>query len=554
MFDPALLRLMRMLSVAGFRKIWKQVKSPAGALLAIGFLCVLSIGIGPMVVMAIVNPMFTDSIRDNPLFTCLLNLLPLMLYAMAAMTIVLDSGKTFLELKPPELQFVLAGPFTDRQILSYRLLTMTVGWVPMSMFFGILMLPYSGSFVGAWLGVMFGGAFLILLAIVYTLLRPRVPAFVLVGIRFMLLLGILLILADALRITLASESFSMIKLSEELGQSAVAGVLAMPFKPFVHLVYGEFDAVMLVNLVLSMVMVIVELAACYALNSGFSELAAEGVSRRIRKLERLKGGSLSTGQFSQSESKWSLPEFGWMGGAGPIAWQQVLVAARKTGRLLPVVLLLGMIGMVVAYYVRVAYPNVMSSSQKVSVIPVALGVASYIGFLVSFTAQAGFTASPRNLTWFQLLPTTPFVLGMSMVTGSLLTWFALRLALFLPAFVLTSFSILESLAFLFAGFALDVTFVSALNLVTAATNLRLVAQGPPDILQGARAVLFMFVVILAVQPTLLVSATVTFIVGVVVGFSLAGCALTAGLVALVVQPFFWWCSGTLFLRRELPAT
>jgi Putative ABC exporter len=213
----------------------------------------------------------------------------------------------------------------------------------------------------------------------------------------------------------------------------------------------------------------------------------------------------------------------------------------------------GIVGVFVAVYIRTRYPEVMSEQLGMAAIPIVVGAASYLGFLIMLTAQAGFSAPQRNLTNFQLLPIKPMELAIGMLAGSMLMWTSVRIALFLPALVVTSFHPLESLACLFAGFAFDVALVSAVNLVTGTTGLRGMAQGPPDILQGVRAIVFMLVVMCSIVPTLLIAGLVTFIVGVVIGFSIAGCALTAAIAALLVQPFIWWFTGTVFLRRELPA-
>ncbi|MFK8115539.1 MAG: putative ABC exporter domain-containing protein [Rubripirellula sp.] len=546
MFDRALIHLMALLFRAGLRKVKQQAKTPTGAIMTLAMFGMVLMGIGPSIAMAF----FDREVGENSFFHALGLMMPFFLYGMATIGIVSNAGKAFLELKPAELQFVLAGPFTDRQILSYRLLTMAIGWMPMSLLFALLMMPYTSTFIGTCFGVGLSGSFVILLVIAIALATPKVPVAALTAVRVGLVLGLAALMSETLSASLGSD-FSAV--SQSLGSSQVTAACLIPFRPFANLMYGTVDASMMVNLGMSVLLVLVSLVVCYSLNAGFSELAADGVGRRIRKLERMKGGNAVASNPTRAEPRLAIPILGWWGGAGPIAWQQLTMSMRRLGRLVSIIFVVGMVAAMVAGYVHFSYPNALTRGQRLAAVPVALGAASYLGFLITMSIPLGFAMPPRSLSWFQLIPIRPLPLAAAMVLGSTASWIALRVAIFLPALVLTSFTMMQCVAFLLAGIAIDVMMISAINFVTAVTNLRAHAQGPPDILQGARAILYMIVVMAATLPTILVGTLSTSIVGFATGFSLTACALTAAFSIMMVQPIVWWFSGTMFLGRELPA-
>ena len=171
--SPALRELRRKLTLAAFRRIWRQAKSPVGAVMALFAFGLMCSGIVPMIGMTFLAD---EGLRDVPMFRMLPLVLPLMLYLIAAATIGLDLGKSLTELHPAELQFVLAGPFSDRQILTYRMATLGLSMLPMSLFFGVFATPYTGNFFSGFVGVGTTAAFIMSLGIMRTLVTPRISA------------------------------------------------------------------------------------------------------------------------------------------------------------------------------------------------------------------------------------------------------------------------------------------------------------------------------------------------------------------------------------------
>ncbi len=93
--------------------------------------------------------------------------------------------------------------------------------------------------------------------------------------------------------------------------------------------------------------------------------------------------------------------------------------------------------------------------------------------------------------------------------------------------------------------------ISVLNLVPAATRLRMTRDGVPDIFQGARAMAFMFVVMLVMIPVILVGGLGVVVGGALFGFTVFVCVSSAALVVLSLMPLIWWVTGSRFQHREL---
>jgi hypothetical protein len=537
-----------MLIRAGLRQAWRSMKKPAGMLVAIFMIAMLSFGMLPSFAMVLTSANQTQS-EFSSLVT---NSIPLLMFAMAVALVATESGNALLELRPAELQFVLAGPFTNSHILSYRLLTMLIGWMPLCMFFALFMLPHTGSLVGSYFGIAFGGAFITLIALQYTLLRPRLSPNVLRLIRLGALFGLMFIMLEAsLRVMGQDDPFSISKLSGAINEGFAARILSLPFRPFAAAISGPVDQNLLLNLALSFALVASAAFCCYRTNSGFSELAVEGVARRRKKLERIKGGNVYGFSTGKAERSQLIPMPGWLGGAGPVAWSQLTSTLRRTGRLVPGLICIGVVAAAVAAVLLQLYPDAIPKTLRFYAVPIALGVATYIGFLVTMTAQTGFSSNPRLLVWYQTLPIRPMAIAIGMSVGTIALLVSIQAAICLPAIVVTSQSLLQSLAICFLGLAFNVAFASTINFISATTDLRPMPQGTPDVFQGARGMIFMLVLGVAMLPIVLLGIGSAGIVGAILGYSWVTCSVAAGIAIMTIPPLLWWVSGEQFVKKEL---
>ncbi|WP_182864921.1 putative ABC exporter domain-containing protein [Rhodopirellula sp. JC639] len=547
MIDPALTHLMRMLMRAGFRQAWRLIKRPSGAFFTLFMLAMVGFGLMPTVVMTLTAEQqppsaFARVVADS---------IPLLMYIAAAAMVATNSGEALLELKPAELQFVLAGPFTNSHILSYRLLTLAFGWLPISVFFAVFMLPHLGSFLGGLLGISSGGILITMLAFQYTLLKPRLSPGVLRAIRLAALTSVAVILIEAAgRVSGVDESYSITVVSQAINGGVAARVLSLPFRPFATVMTNDLGIELLIGQLISLGLIAAITVSCYRTNRGFSELAVEGVARRQKKLERIRGGNVYGFSTRNAERSQLLPAFGWLGGVGPVAWSQVTSAVRRTGRLVPGIVVLGIVAAIAAAAVLQLFPDTIPDTGRTYAVPIALAASAYLGFLLSITSQTGFAASPRLLTWYQTLPIRPMAIATGMVSGTATLLIAIQLALCLPALVISSQGVAASLSMLFAGAAFSVAFATMTNFIAAVTGLRPMPGGTPDVFQGARALVFMMILGLSMTPILLLAVGSAGVAGAVFGFFWTYCSIAAGLAMLAGLPALWWYAGTRFVDSD----
>ena len=544
--DPALTQLTRMLTKAALRQLLRLVKRPIGAFFAIFMLVVFSAGAIPNVVLAISGQAATGGMIEQ-----MGAALPLMMYAGLVMLILGDGSDSLLELRPPELQFVLAGPFSDAQILSYRLLTLSLGWIPISFLFTLFLLPQFGSLVGGVVGITFGGAFLTLLSLMFTLSKPSLSRVMVQTIRLGLLLVVLGIAAETVVTVFRSgDSPSLLALAKLAAGGWVASISCAIFQPFTQALQCGYGIRLAVWACLSLSMVVLATVGCYRVQTGFAELAVAGVIRRQAKLDRIKSGNLYGSKNRKATSLWTLPSFKWLGGVGPVAWLQILSALRRTGRMLPGLFGLSLLATCSLAAILSAYPGILSGSKRQFAVLIALGIAAYVCLLVSLTIQTGFNASERLLTWYRTLPLRPSSIAAGMAAGTSVVLIAIQTAAFLPALVVTSRPLVESFAIYFAVGCFFVSYSTQMNLVSVTFQLRPMPQGTPDVFQGARAMLYMMALSVAMLPAILFAAGAAGIAGAIIGFSITTCAIAAGLMLLAIQPAFWWLTGDRFISRD----
>lgn len=548
MFDRTLNGLIWTLMRGAIRKTWRMIKTPSGALMAAFMLFMIGFGVVPQLMMAF----FSEGEAKTGLVTIIADALPPILYVATVMLIITDAGKSMLELRPPELQFVLAGPFSNSHILSYRLMTVMIGWTIMSLFFACLMAVHFATWIGGFLFVAIGGGFVMMLTFLYTLLSPRIRPTFLWLFRIGILLGIVILVGEASwRLSASGQGDWSEQVNSALSGSVSGKILGFPFQPFSFLASQELGLPMLANALLSGLLFVTVVGCCYASNANFSELAVEGVARRQEKLNRIKGGNVYAVKVRKAQRKQLLPVFPWWRGAGPVAWSQLTYAIRRTGRLLPGILLIGILAAIVAFCATIQFPRQLTDNQMRFAMPAAMGVATYIGFLVSLTSQTGFTANLKLLTWYQLLPVRPIPLAVGMLAGMVALLMSIRMACFFVAAVLSNQPADEIVSILIASMVFDLSFASMINFVAATTDLRPMPQGTPDVFQGAKGMVFMLAMSVAILPILIITAISVVVVGLLLGFSWTPCswAATAGLLAPL--PAIWWVSGHRFLKREL---
>lgn len=548
MTHPALTQLIWSLFRGSLRRVLVKLKSPATAILTLIAIGLVASGAAPAIAMNFIEH---DPI-DSPFQTVLTLCTPVLLYVAVVLLVLGDGGDALLELRPAELQFVLAGPFSDTQILSYRLSTLLLNWIPVSVLMATFLLTHFASFVGAVLGIFFGGTLVTLISLQYTLLKPRLSPAWLHAVRIALLLGLAGIAAESLIAhTRSVEAYSLETVATWIAHGHLAQLLSLPFQPIATMLFQTSPVVIAQGALLASVTVLVLLATLYRTNAGFSELAVAGVARKRQKLERLRSGNLHGSPGGLWRSRFSLPDFPWWTGAGPVAWNQILQTLRRSGRILQFFLVIAGLAAGLSLIAQIQYPGMIPETVRQYALLASIGAAGYVGFLLTLPTQLGFAAPDRILTLFQTLPVRATALAAGMAAGLFSLLATLQLGFVLPALTITSQSFGECLTMVALALTTCLALASAANLVSAVTGLRAAPTGTPDILHGVRVIAYMLVFGLIVTPLLLFAVGAAATAAALFGFAIIPCAAAATGTLLALLPVIWWMTGQRFLMREL---
>ena len=152
MIESSLSWLIWILFRGGLRRVWRQLKTPSGFILSVVVLGFLSFAVGPSLVLHYL----TADTKVHEVHH-VRSVLPLAIFALAVLNLFTDAGKQAMELSPPELQFDLVGPYSDRQILTYRLSSLFIAWLPTSMFIGMTLIMFTGSWFTTFVCIYLSG-------------------------------------------------------------------------------------------------------------------------------------------------------------------------------------------------------------------------------------------------------------------------------------------------------------------------------------------------------------------------------------------------------------
>ncbi|WDQ16043.1 putative ABC exporter domain-containing protein [Rhodopirellula sp. P2] len=544
--DPALTRLTGVLLKSALRQLARHLKTPSGIFVALMVVGTVGMGLMPMIVAS-----QTGSLDGIQMYSTVTSTIPLMMLVIVAMAVYFDIGQQITELRPPELQFVLAGPFSDHQILSYRLMTLAMTWVVSSCLMAVFALPGAGSYPSAVLAIYTGGMTVTALTTLHAISKPVLNSTVRTLVASALLGAVALLLITSLPLGMSDAGFSWQAWLLGCQSSMLGTVMTLPFLAFGKLLSAPLGMAMLGWTCVCLATLVVGFGACYWVNVGFAELAVEGVSRKQVRIQRFRSGQFGRLNKTEHRSTWRLFEFPWWGGIGPVAWHQVTFAVRRNGKLLFGLVCVGLVTGVVLMVLPFFRPETIHAHFREWSMPIAMVASTYLGFLLTLSQPIGMAMTPKTLTWFRMLPCRPIAIVIGMLAGQLVILFAIRLAFAVVAAFVTTRGWGENLAVLLAGLGLDVAYGSAINLVTAATVLRAMPSGTPDVLQGGRAMLYMFVLAVGMVPSFLAAGVAGGTAAVMTDMDRQVIAIAVGAGLLAVQPVIWWVTAVFFRDREL---
>ncbi len=413
----ALWRLYRLRIRTSIRSMTSKLKSAQGAAMAIFALLVIGVGFGPTLVMAITLGREGIMGRSADSFC---EVVPVLMLLYVAGTVLTSLGERAIYFSPSDVDFLFPAPFSRRQILLYKILGSVTGAIFFAIILPMSLVLYIRSWPAAAVGFFLASLMVNSLTMCALLVAQSVGERAFTRARKLLLGGLIAAAAVALG-QAASRGFDG-PWQETLlraRHSPVAEVVLAPFAVFAKIIAAEQlipDA--LGWAALGTILVVGIYALAIRLDANYLETAVR-VSQQIeeRKRRAMSGGIFAAQSKSAVQSS-RLPQLPWLGGAGPLAWRQV-IQARRGGR----GALVAAVIMVVAFGAPVAFGSRGSNALPAFLPHMVIGIAAYVTFLFSAHAPLGFRGDYDRMDLLKSLPIRPMAMacGQTLVVAMIVT-------------------------------------------------------------------------------------------------------------------------------------
>jgi hypothetical protein len=255
---------------------------------------------------------------------------------------------------PAEVQFLFSGPFTRRQLLAYKILVQFLLTLPIALFMSIAMRTIAGSLLSGLAAVLLTLVFMQMFGLTINLVACAVGEMFYSRARRIVLWSFLAVIVIAALMALRASGFNggVLEIVKEIDQTELFQYTTAPLKWYVKVLTSrQLDAAFFRYAAQCLALDLGLLALIFALDARFTEQAAANSERRYARLQRLRSGGLAGMSTPRSgKPRFFLAPLPYLGGAGPIAWRQMLAAVRSQ-RLLGILLfatLMSCIGPIIA--------------------------------------------------------------------------------------------------------------------------------------------------------------------------------------------------------------
>jgi Putative ABC exporter len=537
---PSLYKLMMLTAKSNVRRLFRGARSVRGA-----FLIIFTIGLFAMM---LVPSLVVALMRDRPAaFPSGLAepYLPLGLLSISLLFVFTSAGERALYFSPPEVDFLFPAPFHRRELLIFKLAKTLMGILFMALIFSVSFLIYLGSWLSAFVGIFLALAFVQLLAMTTAFLGQIVAEHAYTGRRRMVLLLIgMLVFAAIAQMLWQTPLQSPSELAHQFRSSWSGMVLLGPFEVFSHTILA---ARLFPDLVCwgagALAIDALLLALVFKLDADYLESAAAISQKLYEKLQRMKQGGGFALPASQKAASIRLPRLPWLGGAGPIAWRQLLVAIRTSKYALMISLGIGVsIGIIALFAKRnPAGPDLVAF--------MGVGLMVYLTFIFSMQLPWAFRGDIVHMDCLKSLPIAPLALALGELAGGVMLLAMIQLVLLIgllgsggnPLLILTV-----------------MTFLIPFDLLLLAMSNTLFLVYPVKFTQGTstdfqvigRMMLFMLLQFLMLIPAMGIPLGFAGLAYVLSGFNAPVFAVTAWVLLSAEVPLWLFLLASMFVRFD----
>jgi len=494
----ALLTLLRLHFRGKIRHSLRGMRTPRGLVFLVLGLLVLSLWLGPALYRALRMPHAEPQMVRT--------IAPFAILGFCLSNLFTSFGDSAVPFTGAEVDFLFPGPFTRRALLGYKILKTALGTAFTTLILSILFLRYTTSWlacgVGIWLTIQFMQLFAIAVIMVGQTIGERAYS----GTRRGILVVAALLAIIAIGTTLAARPHgNSLDFMMRVHATIAGRVLLAPFDVFAHTITAG-GADLLKWGVPALLIDLLMVALVIGLDANYLETAATVSQRRYERRQRSRGGGVArlAGASGPRFRVIQLPRFG---GAGPIAWRQLVGAVRSSRALLILLIVIGIAG---GTFILQHRDNSFSSVEKL------LGAVAWINMVLISMLKFDFRDELDRLDLLRSLPVRPIAVA----AGELFTPVLVLTAMQATLLVAVSLCVKDGwkLALPIAAFAVpfNVLWVGIENLLFLMFPLRSAGLIAGDMqLFGRQMVIFpcKFLLLLAALAVVAAVGTVGYILG-----------------------------------------
>lgn len=502
---------------------------------------IFAMGIGPS--------LFIATMRNNPAGQFFRGLaepyLPLLLLGVTLLFIFTSAGERALYFSPSEVDFLFPAPFHRRDILVFKLTKLLVGLILMSLIFATSCLIYLNSWLAAFVGIFLALGFVQLLALATAFVGQIVSEHAYNSKRRLVLLSIgVLAFAALAQMLWQTPLQSPAELARSLRGSWAGMVLLAPFEVFSHAIlatnwFPELVCWSAGALAIDLGL----LALIFKLDADYIESAAHVSQKLYERIQQMKQGGGLALPVSAKASRMRLGRLPWLGGVGPLAWRQVLIAMRTSRYALIISLGIGIVIAVMAFVTNRSRPG----GDFVSMMGV--GFMAYLTFIFSMQLPWGFRGDIVHMDVLKSLPVAPLAVAAGELAGGVVLLAGIQLVLLIgllgaggnAALVVTVMAFLVPF---------DLVMLALSNTLFLIYPVRFAPGTSADFQMVGRMMLLMLLQFLVLIPAMGVPAGLAGLAYVLSGFQLPVFAAVAWVLLVAEVPLWLFLLASMFVRFD----
>jgi hypothetical protein len=400
---PALLKLMGLRLKAWFRRFATRGSLARRIVGAVIFAYFLVSWIASIIISAVSH----RSPAADPVLV--LQAAPLVLALITALRLATVASSRAIEFTPAEIDLLFPGPFTRRQLLTFKIASGSLGSLIIALFVSASIGRLGASWLSAYLALLCALLLIQLVGVLAVLARQRMGQSG-YGRATLALVAVVLVAGavaafPAIRDAGASNPVEVLRtIAARTHASPIARAVLSPFELPARVLVTPPGLPMLGWLGATLVMLAILLGAIFRMDRAYTEAALDASARSAARLDRARrSGSV----YLARSAKLRIPTLPRLAGAGPLAWRQLTTAARAWRTF--VMMALVMVGML--FFMR------WLTNDSVGLSGTIFPVAIPLYFLLTASVQFDFRTDINHIDTLKSLPLRPA----AVVAGQLAT-------------------------------------------------------------------------------------------------------------------------------------